>query len=569
MPVLVEGQIFERYRIIKWLGNGRAGESYEAEDKALLRKVTLKLIHPWTTLPDSARRQFFREMQGISALIHPYLAPVLDYGETDGRIYVARRYLSSGSLLSANGRFWFRTPLTKIDAFKYVHQLATTLHFMHQRGYVHGSLTFSNILVLHAPNREDEEKNTPFLLADVGLASFVQRFGKPGNEALTAGLAPEQANRRVVPASDQFALAVVLYFWLSGRPPYLGTSEEVEQLKRSGSFTPLSKLHPEITQTQDRIIQRALAVQPEARYSSVLSFAEALLASLRSQPLPTLSPPETHETDAIESRPPTHTDQPTITEDQTRPGADAEESPQPETPDAVVAQSRAVEATEEEVLEPGTVVAQSDPAEATDPATSLPTEDAPVDSPLAASADSLDESETSEEEDLSPSPQELSGAPDILEPVATLQPDEPEDDTTDKLLRKMANASRVSTDTGDEESTPADPDASPQPTQTPVGPLLVVSPPNAGAPFEFPLTLPETHAGRAGASDLLLDQDELTSRHHALFKLTDEQVLLFDQRSQKGVFVNGQQIAAETGYELAHGDQISIGDYELTFHATR
>src|SRR5215472_18187439 len=107
MPTLEKGQMFERYRIKRWLGSGVSGESYEAEDSMLLRKVTLKLIHPQSTLLDSARRQFFREMQGISALNHPYLAPVLDYGEINGKLYVARRYTSSGSLLGNEGRMWF------------------------------------------------------------------------------------------------------------------------------------------------------------------------------------------------------------------------------------------------------------------------------------------------------------------------------------------------------------------------------------------------------------------------------------------------------------------------------
>ncbi len=99
MPILEEGQVFERYFIIRWLGNGVSGESYEAKDIILQQKVTLKLIHPWTSLPDSARRQFFREMQGIGRLNHSYLAAVLDYGENNGKLYVARRYTTSGSLL--------------------------------------------------------------------------------------------------------------------------------------------------------------------------------------------------------------------------------------------------------------------------------------------------------------------------------------------------------------------------------------------------------------------------------------------------------------------------------------
>ena len=78
MPTLEPGHVFERYRVTRWLGSGISGESYEAEDAMLMRKVTLKLIQPQSMLPDSARRQFFRELQGTSALNHPYLAPILD-----------------------------------------------------------------------------------------------------------------------------------------------------------------------------------------------------------------------------------------------------------------------------------------------------------------------------------------------------------------------------------------------------------------------------------------------------------------------------------------------------------
>lgn len=287
MPILEDGQLFERYRVHRWLGSGIAGESYEAEDRILQRKVTLKLIHPWATLSDSARRQFFREMQGISLLDHPYLATVLDYGETDGRIYVARRYVSSGSLLGTNGRLWFRPPLAMTDAFKYAHQLAQTLQYIHQHGYLHGSLTFANILVLRGPNTEHDTSYAPFLIADVGLAHFVRRFGHPRIETLPVSAAPEQHGKRVTPASDQFALAVLLYFWLAGRPPYLGTSSEIEHQKLSETITPLHLLNPGITLEQSQIIQRALMVYPEERYPSALAFAEALIASLaRQQTIP-------------------------------------------------------------------------------------------------------------------------------------------------------------------------------------------------------------------------------------------------------------------------------------------
>ena len=71
--------------------------------------------------------------------------------------------------------------------------------------------------------------------------------------------------------------------------------------------------------------------------------------------------------------------------------------------------------------------------------------------------------------------------------------------------------------------------------------------------------------GRAGSSDILLEQDTLTSRHHALLKREDQQYVLYDQRSANGVFVNGQHIAPETGYVLVDGDHIGIGNYEIIF----
>ncbi|HLQ30359.1 MAG TPA: FHA domain-containing serine/threonine-protein kinase [Ktedonobacteraceae bacterium] len=280
MPMLEESQKFERYRITRWLGNGISGESYEAIDTMLQRKVTLKLIHPWTTLPDSARRQFFRELQGISLLNHVYLAPILDYGELDGRLYVVRRYVSSGSLLSNEGRLWFKPPFEVADAIQYAYQLAQALEYIHEQGYLHGALTLTNILVLRGANIDHEAGFAPFLLADIGLANFVRRFGQPLMPLLPITAAPEQLGKRVTPASDQFALAVLLYFWLAGRPPYLGTPEEVEQQKLSENFPPLSSLNSQITLEQEMVLHRTLSVYPDERYPSVLDFAEALMATL-------------------------------------------------------------------------------------------------------------------------------------------------------------------------------------------------------------------------------------------------------------------------------------------------
>jgi pSer/pThr/pTyr-binding forkhead associated (FHA) protein len=114
----------------------------------------------------------------------------------------------------------------------------------------------------------------------------------------------------------------------------------------------------------------------------------------------------------------------------------------------------------------------------------------------------------------------------------------------------------------------ADADGASPADQVVITPRLLVSPPYEQIAYEFLLTKAETTIGRAGSSDLLLDSDNMTSRHHAMIQRINERVLIFDKRSNNGVFVNGQQIAVGEGYELVDGDHITIGSYELVFRDT-
>ncbi len=435
MPTLETGQSFERYRIIQWLGSGVSGESYEAEDTMLHRKVTLKLIHPTATLPDASRRQFFREMQGVSILNHTYLAQVLDYGEFDGKLYVARRFVSNGSLLSYNGRLWFQVPLNVFDAIHYGHQLAQALQYIHNRGYLHGALTLTNILVLRGPDLENKHENTPFLLADAGLTHFVRYSGEKNSMPLPITAAPEQFYTRTIPASDQFALAVLLYFWLAGHPPYIGSPEEIEQLKLTETITPLSSLNSNITVEQDGVILRALSVSPEDRYQSVQAFADALLLTLSPKTEPVLT----------------------------------------------------------------TELANH------------------------AFSNVLDSSEAT--------PQLL--AEQVSEPI---QQSEPE---TEILQQETEDSAIIA--------------------------HLIIFSPYTQEPSIVELRGEEMTIGRAGSSDILLDRDDLTSRHHALLKRENDRFLIYDRRSANAVQVNGLPIQNDTGFPLVDGDNITIGNYELTF----
>ena len=518
MPALGEQQQFERYRVYRWLGNSISGESYEAIDTMLQRKVTLKLIHPWFTLPESARRQFFREMQGISLLNHPYLASVLDYGELDGQLYVVRRYVSSGSLLSEEGRQWYQPPLPITDAISYAQQLAQALAHIHQHGYIHGSLTFSNILVLRGKTIDREPDFAPFLLADVGLTHFVRRFGQPPHTYLPLMAAPEQIGKRVTPASDQYALAVILYFWLAARPPFIGTPEEIEHMKLTETLPSLSALNPNVTFEQEGLLRRALAVYPEERYPSITAFADALATTLTATSYQTtqhlvladtFTPPVFQAASTLPVIPDTEPPIPLL-----------DQIPNPEplpTP--------APEPLPQPAPEPL-------PTPAPEP---LPT---PAPEPLP---------EPAPEPLPTPAPEPLpQPAPDVFTPntdptpITPPQTDETGASTTGELVMEQQAAKTY----------------------------LVVTLPSTGQSYEFVLENEEIAIGRAGNSDILLEEDALASRHHALLKREGDSYRLYDLRSANGVSVNGQMVPVEEGYQLVSGDSIRIGSYEFIFHQT-
>ncbi len=557
MPTLEPGHAFERYRVIRWLGSGVSGESYEAEDAMLMRKVTLKLIQPQTTLPDSARRQFFRELQGTSSLNHPYLAPILDYGELNGRLYIARKFVSSGSLLGTEGRLWFRPPLNEIDAIHYAHQLAQVLYYIHSRGYLHGAITFSNILLLRGPNLNNEPDYAPFLLADVGLANFARRFGQEQKSPLPITAAPEQFGKRITPASDQFALAVLLYFWLAGRPPYLGTPEEIEQLKLTETVTPLTSLNPRITLSQSGILLRALSVYPEDRYPSALAFADALLKTLPPI-IPTIPKTEPAQFDGhtISSFVPTPDEREQepvlaaspVNEEPTRTARDFDPEPYV-TPVLAVDSEPPAAATPSPAEEPAPVTPFGVIPE-TDPVIAFEIESARDEEPAEA---------------VTPA-----GVKEDQQPVQEHQLAQINSEDTASnghyyssgVQESLPESERAETNTNQ----PLHADATQTVTPTRVARLIITSP-YEDEPYEVKLERDEFSIGRAGSSSILLDQDNLTSRHHALLKQEGNRYLLFDLRSANGVFVNGQKVMVESEYELLDGDHITIGNYEMIFRS--
>jgi serine/threonine protein kinase len=473
-------------------------------------------------------------MQVLSVLIHSSLATVLNYGEMAGQLYVVRWYSNNGSLLSNEGRKSFNPPLSVNDAFTYAYQLSQALHLVHSYGYAHGALTFSNILISERSQAENDR--TPLLLSDAGLAQFVRRFGRAQSGMLPMTAAPEQFEGQTTPASDQYALAILLSVWLTGRPPFAGNSAEIERLKRAGV---IPAVQAGLTVEQENIIRRALNAKQDARYPSILAFAEALMNSLSS------APSVIEKAATIEM----HNQQEEAEDDSTQKilepaaGVTMEEQEQP-TP------AEPLPSVEPNIPQPQPEpdVPQPRPA----PQIIPETQPAPVEPPI-----TPPNPKPEVEPVVIPPP-----APDIAQPLPEQTPFPP---NTEPVQPQTSPQPEVEQSTQEIAKRYTEPLAHPAHTNVVPTPYLLITSSFPREPRKIPLQKDEITLGRAGSSDILLDEDTLTSRHHAYIKREGKNYVIYDTRSTYGVLINEQKLVEGIGHSLQEGDHIQIGDYSLLF----
>ena len=267
---------FGRYALRGELGRGGMGVVYLAFDPALGREVALKLLLGGQLATSTARKRFLREAQAAARLRHPGLVEVYDLGEHNGQVFFTMRRVVGPSL----ARRLKLGPLPAAEAAQIAATLARALEHAHEQGLVHRDVKPANILL---------EDGAHPVLTDFGLvkesaenASVLtldaQVLGTPGY------MAPEQCDgetTKIGPASDQYALGVVLYEMLSGKQPFLG-STPMETLRRvmEGKPPPLVGVPVDLC----CIVSRAIHVDPARRYASALAMAEDLERWMRGEP---------------------------------------------------------------------------------------------------------------------------------------------------------------------------------------------------------------------------------------------------------------------------------------------
>lgn len=260
----------ERYRRLSRIAVGGMGEVWRAEDTVLHREVALKLLKPEYAQDPDFRTRFETEARMTAALLHPGIAAVFDYGEAeeDGlvRPFLVME-LVDGQPLSDLLRPGVPMPAER--AVDLTTQAAEALGVAHQSGLVHRDVKPANLMV----TTDGTVKVTDFGIARaadaVPLTATGQILGTPHY------LSPEQADGHLAsPASDVYALGVVLFQCLTGTRPFTGETPVSTALAHIRQ--PVPTLPDEVPPRLRAVAERALAKDPAQRYSDGAAFAAAL-----------------------------------------------------------------------------------------------------------------------------------------------------------------------------------------------------------------------------------------------------------------------------------------------------
>lgn len=263
-----------RYRVESILGRGAMGTVYRGTDLRLGRAVAIKLLDAALT-SDLGVKRFESEIRIAASLHHPNIIVIHDSGEADGSLYYVMEFLGGESLRARLDR---ERRLEIADALGIANQLASGLQHAHDKKVIHRDIKPENIIL--ADKRA--------CIVDFGLARVINDSGSPRltESGISVGtpqyLSPEQAGaeKNIGPASDQYALACVLFEMLSGEPPFTGPTGTATAMRHLKDPPPsLSTRRPDAPPNVRDAVERALSKAASDRFDTVRDFAESACAA--------------------------------------------------------------------------------------------------------------------------------------------------------------------------------------------------------------------------------------------------------------------------------------------------
>ncbi len=271
-----------RFRLLRLLGRGGMGEVYLAEDEQLRRQVAIKVIQAEYPDPD-ATRLFLREARAIAMFNHPHILPLFDFGEATIHgmtlTYMVMPFCKEDTLAAWMQQRRNTALLSPQDVGLIVQQAASALQYAHNHQVVHQDVKPSNFLIRGS---EDASGRPDLMLADFGVAKSASATATMSQSVrgTPAYMAPEQWEGTSVAATDQYALAIMAYDLLTGRPPFQGGLGQVMYQHLHVIPQPPGKLNPHLPADVDTVLLHALAKKPEERFASISAFARAFQQAL-------------------------------------------------------------------------------------------------------------------------------------------------------------------------------------------------------------------------------------------------------------------------------------------------
>jgi uncharacterized protein (TIGR03067 family) len=287
-----------RFEILALLGEGAFGKVYKARDPQLDRDVAIKIPKLEAFAGKFDLERFLREAKSAAAVRHPNICPVHEVSAEGDQPYIVMAFIPGKSLAE---HLKDRTkPLPPKQAALIVRKLALALQAAHEKGIVHRDLKPANILF--DPQRKD------VVITDFGLAVRTTGDVRQTQSGMLMGtpayMSPEQARgevKQVGPASDIFALGVILYELLTGSRPFQGSIGEVIGQIQHVDPPSIRALNPDLDERLETICRQALAKQPRDRFPSMKALAAALDAYLKDQPASTTATPQPKPADSEQS----------------------------------------------------------------------------------------------------------------------------------------------------------------------------------------------------------------------------------------------------------------------------